>query len=103
MNVVLPDDDGPATARIRTVSFTCAMRSAIRPMRFSWKLRQRSLDAGVPVMPPDAIRTLSFGTAVVLLRAAPPIVTRMRTWTDRPDAARLRADRTAIEALLRRP
>ncbi|MCA9767406.1 MAG: TraM recognition domain-containing protein [Gemmatimonadetes bacterium] len=63
---------------------------------------QRSIRR-VPVMPPDAIRTLSFGTAVVLLRAAPPIVTRMRTWTDRPDAARLRADRTAIEALLRRP
>ncbi len=63
---------------------------------------QRSIRR-VPVMPPDAIRTLPFGTALVLLRAAPPIVTRMRTWTDRPDAARLRADRTAIEALLRRP
>ncbi len=63
---------------------------------------QRSIRR-VPVMPPDAIRTLPFGTALVLLRAAPPIVTRMRTWTDRPDAARLRGDRTAIEALLRRP
>ncbi len=63
---------------------------------------QRSIRR-VPVMPPDAIRTLPFGTALVLLRAAPPIVTRMRTWTDRPDADRLRADRTAIETLLRRP
>jgi len=62
---------------------------------------QRSIRR-VPVMPPDAIRTLPFGTALVLLRAAPPIVTRMRTWTDRPDAAQLRVDRTAIEALLRR-
>jgi type IV secretory pathway TraG/TraD family ATPase VirD4 len=56
----------------------------------------------VPIMPPDAIRTLPFGTALVLLRAAPPIVTRMRAWTNRPDAAALRADRAAIEAQLER-
>lgn len=62
---------------------------------------QRSIRR-VPVMPPDAIRTLPFGTALVLLRAAPPIVTRMRAWTARPDADRLRADRAGIEALLRR-
>jgi type IV secretory pathway TraG/TraD family ATPase VirD4 len=62
---------------------------------------QRSIRR-VPIMPPDTIRTLPFGTALVLLRAAPPIVTRMRTWTDRPDAAELRADRTGIEAALQR-
>ncbi|MBO1902824.1 TraM recognition domain-containing protein [Leucobacter weissii] len=62
---------------------------------------QRSIRR-VPIMPPDAIRTLPFGTALVLLRAAPPIVTRMRTWTDRPDAAALRSDRAQIEALLQR-
>lgn len=62
---------------------------------------QRSIRR-VPIMPPDTIRTLPFGTALVLLRAAPPIVTRMRTWTSRPDAAQLRADRVAIEALLER-
>ena len=60
---------------------------------------QRSIRR-VPIMPPDAIRTLPFGTALVLLRSAPPIVTRLRTWTQRPDAGRLRADRTAVEALL---
>ena len=38
----------------------------------------------------------------VLLRAAPPIVTRMQTWTSRPDVAQLRADRTGIETLLER-
>ena len=53
-------------------------------------------------MPPDAIRTLPFGTALVLLRAAPPIVTRMRAWTNRPDATELRADRAGIEAMLKR-
>ena len=60
---------------------------------------QRSIRR-VPIMPPDAIRTLPFGTALVLLRSAPPIAARLRTWTQRPDAARLRADRTAVEALL---
>lgn len=39
---------------------------------------QRSIRR-VPIMPPDAIRTLPFGTALVLLRSAPPIVTRLRT------------------------
>ncbi len=62
---------------------------------------QRSIRR-VPIMPPDTIRTLPFGTALVMLRSAPPIVTRMRTWTDRPDAKDLRADRTGIEALLQR-
>ncbi|WP_279071859.1 type IV secretory system conjugative DNA transfer family protein [Microbacterium lacticum] len=62
---------------------------------------QRSIRR-VPIMPPDAIRTLPFGTALVLLRSAPPIVTRMRLWTARPDAAQLRADRAGIEAALQR-
>jgi type IV secretory pathway TraG/TraD family ATPase VirD4 len=58
----------------------------------------------VPIMPPDTIRTLPFGTALVLLRSAPPIVTRMTTWTSRRDATQLRADRAGIEqALLREP
>ncbi|AYG04588.1 type IV secretory system conjugative DNA transfer family protein [Gryllotalpicola protaetiae] len=62
---------------------------------------QRSIRR-VPIMPPDTIRILPFGTALVLLRSAPPIVTRMRTWTDRPDAKELRADRADIEATLLR-
>ncbi|QRY41416.1 TraM recognition domain-containing protein [Microbacterium hominis] len=61
---------------------------------------QRSIRR-VPIMPPDTIRTLPFGTALVLLRSAPPIVTRMRTWTARPDAPQLRADRAQIETRLR--
>lgn len=62
---------------------------------------QRSIRR-VPVMPPDTVRTLPFGTALVLLRAAPPIVTRLRLWTDRHDAKALRADRAGIEELLQR-
>ncbi len=56
----------------------------------------------VPIMPPDVIRTLPYGTALVLLRSAPPIVTRMREWTARPDAAELSAQRAGVETLIRR-
>lgn len=56
----------------------------------------------VPIMPPDVIRTLPYGTALLLLRSAPPIVTRMREWTARPDAAQLRAERAQVEEQLRR-
>lgn len=56
----------------------------------------------VPIMPPDVIRTMPYGTALLLLRSAPPIVTRMREWTARPDAADLRADRARVEEQLRR-
>ena len=63
---------------------------------------QRSIRR-VPIMPPGTIRTLPFGTALVLLRSAPPIVTRLRTWTTRPDARQLRVDRDRVEAILRCP
>ena len=57
----------------------------------------------VLILPPDRIRTLPFGTGITMLRSAPPIVTDLRAWPDRPDAAQLRNDRTELEALLRRP
>jgi len=63
---------------------------------------QRSIRR-VPILPPDRIRTLPFGTGITLLRSAPPIVTDLRSWPSRPDAARLKTDRAEIEALLRRP
>jgi type IV secretion system protein VirD4 len=56
----------------------------------------------VPVMPPETIRTLPFGTALVLLRSAPPLVTDLRPWTTRPDARALRQDRLKVESVLRR-
>ena len=63
---------------------------------------QRSIRR-VPIFPPDRIRTLPFGTAVTLLRAAPPIVTDLRPWPTRPDATQLKTDRTELESLLHRP
>ncbi|WP_107706205.1 TraM recognition domain-containing protein [Nocardioides allogilvus] len=47
---------------------------------------QRSLQRStrrVSVMPPERIRTLPFGTGLVLLRSAPPIVADLRQWTAR--------------------
>lgn len=62
---------------------------------------QRSIRR-VSIFPPDRLRTLPFGTAVTLLRAAPPIVTDMRAWPDRSDASQLKADRGEVETLLQR-
>lgn len=60
---------------------------------------QRSIRR-IPIMPPEVLRTLPFGTGVVMLRSARPIITTLRPWTARPDAAQLRADRAEIEQLL---
>jgi type IV secretion system protein VirD4 len=56
----------------------------------------------VPVMPPEMIRTLPFGTALVLLRSAPPLVTALRPWTARKEVEQLRTERAAIEKALQR-
>jgi hypothetical protein len=37
MNVVLPEDDGPATSTNRTRLDSCATRSAMPAIFFSWK------------------------------------------------------------------
>lgn len=37
----------------------------------------------IPILPPERIRTLPFGTGLVLLRTAPPIVATLRAWTSR--------------------
>lgn len=57
----------------------------------------------VPVLPTDVIRTLPFGTALLLLRTAPPIVIRMRAWTARRDAPALVDSRKRLEATRHRP
>ncbi len=60
---------------------------------------QRSIRR-VPVMPPNVIRRFPFGTGLVLLRSAPPIVARLRRWTERADAKQLTQDRAEVEAQL---
>lgn len=54
----------------------------------------------VSIFPPDRIRMLPFGTAVTLLRSAPPIITDLTPWPARPDGKQLAAERAEIERLL---
>jgi len=66
------------------------------------RTNQRSVRR-VPIMPPDRIRTMPFGTGVVLLRSAPPIITDLHPWPKRSDATVLKRERREIEALLEKP
>lgn len=54
----------------------------------------------VPIMPPDRIRTIPFGTGVLLLRSAPPIIVDLLPWPKRSDATTLKRERSEIETLL---
>jgi type IV secretion system protein VirD4 len=51
----------------------------------------------VPVMDTSRLRMLPFGTAVLMLRAARPIVLTMTSWTKRPEAAELQGSRRQLE------
>jgi type IV secretory pathway TraG/TraD family ATPase VirD4 len=55
----------------------------------------------VAILPPDALRTMPFGLGTVLLRAAPPIITNLRPWTGRRDAATLTQQRRQVEQTIR--
>ncbi|MRG58807.1 TraM recognition domain-containing protein [Agromyces sp. CFH 90414] len=57
----------------------------------------------VQTMPPDTIRTLPDGAGLFLLRSAPPIIAKLRPWTERADAAALQAGRQQVEAVLQAP
>lgn len=57
----------------------------------------------MPILPPDRIRTLPFGTGVTLLRSAPPIITDLTAWPTRPDTEPLKRDRARLEQLLQNP
>ena len=52
----------------------------------------------VPVMPPSVLRTLPFGTGVLLLRHTRPVVIDLGAWTTRREAPALRADQERVEA-----
>jgi type IV secretory pathway TraG/TraD family ATPase VirD4 len=53
-----------------------------------------------PILDPAQLRTLPFGTGILLLRSAKPIQLRLTPWTRRKDAARLELGKTHIEHLL---
>lgn len=54
-----------------------------------------------PILEPAAIRRLPFGTALLLLRSARPIVMAMSPWIARRDARRIRQGREAVEQTIR--
>ena len=56
----------------------------------------------VPILEPAKLRTLPFGTAILLLRSAPPIVLTLRPWTARHDADELTAGRRRLEEAIHR-
>jgi type IV secretion system protein VirD4 len=55
----------------------------------------------MPILPPAALRTLPFGTGVLLARTAPPIPLAMRPWTSRTDASAIRKDITEVGQMSR--
>lgn len=55
----------------------------------------------VPILEPAQLRTLPFGTGILLMKSAPPISLTLRAWTDRKDASSLSADRDTLEAQIR--
>lgn len=67
-----------------------------------WGERSTSVSTRTrPILEPARLRTLPFGTGVLLLRSAPPILLDLVRWTDRPDGNRLAADRTRLEDAVR--
>jgi type IV secretion system protein VirD4 len=50
-----------------------------------------------PILEPAQLRVLDFGTGLLLLRSAPPIMMTLTPWTDRPDAKTLTSDGDAWE------
>ncbi len=55
----------------------------------------------VPVLEASRLRTLPFGTAVLLLRSARPAVLTLRPWTTRADGATLARQRRTLEETIR--
>jgi type IV secretory pathway TraG/TraD family ATPase VirD4 len=54
----------------------------------------------VRVMEPSRLRTLPFGTGVLLLRSARPIVLTLGQWVDRKDSQQLLAQRAYLERVI---
>jgi type IV secretory pathway TraG/TraD family ATPase VirD4 len=55
----------------------------------------------VPILEPGQLRQLPFGTGLLLLRSARPIMLDLQRWIDRPDASALLAAQQRLEGLIR--
>jgi type IV secretory pathway TraG/TraD family ATPase VirD4 len=56
----------------------------------------------VPIIEPGRLRTLPFGTAILLLRSARPIILTLRPWIARKDAKQLKSQRAELEEAIHR-
>jgi type IV secretory pathway TraG/TraD family ATPase VirD4 len=54
-----------------------------------------------PILDPSMIRLIRTGHALLMLRAAKPIMLTLRSWTARADARQLKAQRSDVEQALR--
>jgi len=54
-----------------------------------------------PVLDPAMIRSIPMGYALLLLRTSKPIMLTLKPWTKRKDARELRANKKAVEKMLR--
>jgi type IV secretory pathway TraG/TraD family ATPase VirD4 len=64
--------------------------------------RTRSVSThDVPILEPGQLRQLPFGTGVLLLRSARPIMLDLQRWIDRPDAAVLLSGQHRLERVIR--
>ena len=84
MKVIL--GGGSASRDLRDLSTLIGERDELSDAITIGDYGSRSLQRStrrVPILAPDKIRTLPFGTGLVLLRSAPPMVTVLRRWTDR--------------------
>jgi len=55
----------------------------------------------IPIMDTGRLRTMPFGTGILLLRSARPISLDLRPWTGRRDADALRSGRADLERMIR--
>jgi type IV secretory pathway TraG/TraD family ATPase VirD4 len=95
---------GAGSEDLRDLSAILGVRERRRTSQ-SWGdhgSRSRSVSTDEhPVYDVNALRTLPFGRAILLLRSAPPIDLRLQPWTRRKDAGLLRSSRSEVECLLR--
>lgn len=54
-----------------------------------------------PILDPAMIRSIPMGYALLLMRSAKPIMLTLKPWTKRKDARELRANKKAVEKMLR--
>src|SRR5699024_2581347 len=72
-----------------TTAFTQQSRLALSPLSMQDSIRR------VRILPPDEVRLLPQGMALLMLRSAPLVFIDMTPWTARKDAKTLNADAKA--------